>query len=317
MTKKTFVGLSMTVVFLATLFILPAHAKIKGEGLTVSPPIREVTLQKGQVTKGVVKLTNPTAKTITVYPLAMNFGAEGEGGEPRFFPATDEQQTYSLAKWIKFSQTKIALTSEQVVEFNYQIDVPSDAEPGGHYGVIFFATKAPTIEEQTNQVALSGMVGALILGTVPGKITEKASVEEFSTRKIYFSLPATFVVRLRNSGNIHYKPSGDIAIKDITGGEVKRVVLNQAAGNVLPASIRKFEEKWEDDNKSVFGYVGPFKANLRVVYGTKGYTLDGKLSFWVIPWWLIVAVGIIILVTIYFIIRHNIKKKKQLAAVKK
>jgi len=116
-------------------------AQLPGEGLTISPPITELTIKPGESTTQTIRLTNPTDKIVEVYPKIMNFSAKGEGGEPAFFEATDESAKFSLAKWIEVTQSKIALTPEQVVEFKYKINVPVSAEPGGHYGVVFFATE--------------------------------------------------------------------------------------------------------------------------------------------------------------------------------
>ncbi|MCX6806535.1 MAG: hypothetical protein NT135_00170, partial [Candidatus Berkelbacteria bacterium] len=148
-------------------FIWPAKAQIPGEGLTISPPIFELTLKSGETSSQVIKITNPTQKLMEVYPTVMNFKASGESGEPAFYPATKEETKFSLASWIKFNQTKIALTPEQVVEFNYQIAIPKDAEPGGHYGVVFFATEPPKPEQDVSQVAIASMVGSLILVKAP------------------------------------------------------------------------------------------------------------------------------------------------------
>lgn len=305
--KKVF-GILFCLAFLATLLVMPAQAKIKGEGLTISPPVEELTLEKGKVHSDIIKITNPTGKTMEIYPTVMNFAASGEGGEPTFYPATEEEKNFSLAHWIEFSQSKLALTPEQVVEFDYRINVPQDAEPGGHYGVVFFATEPPDVEDDANKVALSSMVGSLILVKVPGKIVEEGSLEEFSAKKFYFNPPVDFITRVKNSGNVHFKPQGEITLKDMFGNEIKRVPVNESKGNVLPESIRRFENNWDGDGKI---RIGRFTADLRLAYGSTEKTLDGQLVFWIIPWWLIAAVAAVIVAIILWIIIHKHRKKKK------
>lgn len=291
---------------IANFFIFPikSTAQIPGEGLTISPPIFELTLKPGETYSKTIKVTNPTEKLMEVYPLVMNFKAKGEGGEPAFYSATEEEAKFSLAHWIKFSQTKIALTPEQVVEFDYQITVPKDAEPGGHYGVIFFATEPPELEQDITQVAIASMIGSLVLVKVPGTIIEKGFLEEFSAKRFYFKPPVDFHIRIANLGNVHFKPQGDITVKNWQGEEVDKIAVNETKGNVLPDSTRKFEEKWERNGL----ILGRFSADLRVVYGEGEKTLDGKLIFWIIPWWSIASLVVIIVIitlTIWLIKRRR------------
>ena len=308
---KKIILLSITLALLISIDL--ANAQIPGEGLTISPPIFELTLRSGETSSQTIKITNPTEKLMEVYPVVMNFKAKGEGGEPDFYSASEEEAKFSLAHWIKFNQTKLALTPEQMVEFKYQIAVPKDAEPGGHYGVVFFATEPPTPEEDISQVAIASMIGSLVLVKVPGAIIEKGFLEEFSAKKFYFKLPVDFAIKIANLGNVHFKPQGEITIKNWRGKEIDQVTANEARGNVLPDSTRKFEEKWEK-NGLIFGR---FSANFKAVYGESEKTLDGKLVFWIIPWWLIVILAIIIvliIITIIIIGKKRKTKKRQAPA---
>jgi len=284
-----------------------ASAQISGDGLTISPPILELETKPGETYNQIIKITNPTNNLIEVYPQVMNFRASGEGGEPAFYPATEEEANFSLAQWIKFNQSKVALTPEQVVEFNYSIEVPADAEAGGHYGVIFFATQPPKAEEDQSQISISSMIGSLILAKVPGTIIEKGFLESFKANRIYLKLPATFQVRISNLGNVHFKPRGDITIKGMFGGESDKIQLNQARGNVLPDSIRKFEEKWNPEKI----IIGRYTADLRVVYGESEKTLDGQVVFWVLPLWFLLALGglIISIIVLIIIIKKKLKNR--------
>ena len=287
-----------------------ASAQISGDGLTISPPILELETKPGETYNQIIKITNPTNNLIEVYPQVMNFRASGEGGEPAFYPATEEEANFSLAQWIKFNQSKVALTPEQVVEFNYSIEVPADAEAGGHYGVIFFATQPPKAEEDQSQISISSMIGSLILAKVPGTIIEKGFLESFKANRIYLKLPATFQVRISNLGNVHFKPRGDITIKGMFGGESDKIQLNQARGNVLPDSIRKFEEKWNPEKI----IIGRYTADLRVVYGESEKTLSGQIVFWVLPLWFLLSLGgLILLIVILIIIIKKKRKNRNLA----
>lgn len=304
---QKFTTFIITIAMLATLAIAPAKAAInQAEGLTVSPPLAELNFEPGKTYHQQIKLNNPTQNIITVYPVARNFTASGETGTPTI-ESPDSNPTYDLASWITFSQPKIVLTSDQEAEFNYTITVPATAEPGGHYASVLFASQPPTPDKNSTQVALASMVGSLILGTVAGDIVEKAEVREFSTNNlIYFKPKADFVLRIANLGNVHFKPTGEIQVKNF-GRSVSNLDINPTKGNILPSSVRRFENltftgKWWS--------VGKFSANLSATYGAKNLPLTSTVTFWIIPYWLIGAIAAIILIIIIWLIRRRRKGRK-------
>jgi len=299
---------------LLVVFVFPSKSasQIPGEGLTISLPLLELTLKSGESYPQTIKITNPTNKLMEVYPVVMNFKAKGEGGEPVFYPATDEEENFSLAHWIRFEQSKIALTPEQVVEFKYRIEVPADAEPGGHYGVIFFATEPPDPSTELNQVAIASMVGSLQLIRTPGAIVEKAFLEEFSANAFYFKPPIDFVLRIANLGNVHFKPEGDVVVKSWRGRELAEIKVNEKRGNILPDSTRRFDVKWETENSPFYKIpIGRLSANFKATYGEAEKEISGQTYFWVIPWWLIIAVLIVIILVFVIIVFLRKRKKRK------
>jgi hypothetical protein len=303
-------------IILSSCLLIPrAIAQIPGEGLTISPPIKELTMAPGQSSAHKIKVTNPTKKVMEVYPVVYNFRAKGdETGEPFFYPAEEEEAAFSLAHWIKFREKKLALTPEQVVDFDYEISLPDNAEPGGHYGVVFFATEPPELTGDLNQVAIASMVGSLQLVKVPGEIKEVANLKEFSTSRFFLKPPVDFVVRITNLGNVHFKPFGEIIIKNWQGKEAGEIRVNEKRGNVLPESTRKFESKWEPEIKAFYKIpVGRFRADLSLVYGDKKQALSDEIVFWIIPLWFIVVVGIFlvaIIILIIILLKKRAKRKK-------
>lgn len=299
--------LIVTIVFFCC-DINKTFAKLPGEGLTISPPISELTLLPGQSSENIIKINNPTSSIVEVYPKVMNFSSRGENGDPTFSSATDEGQQYSLANWISFSDAKLALTPEQDIEFKYTISVPTNAEPGGHYGVVFFVSEPPEVSESQTQVAISSMLGSLILVKVPGDIKEELILREFSSNVFYLKMPANLTTRIENIGNIHLKPRGDIVIKNMFGSQKTTLDVNPKKGNILPESIRRFDTDFSGSKFSI----GRYSANLNVQYGEGNKTLSGKLTFWVIPWWFIVIFVLVITLIIILIVRARKKKERRM-----
>lgn len=288
-------------------------AKLPGEGLTISPPIFELTLMPGQSSENIIKMNNPTSSLVEVYPTVMNFQAGSETGDPTFTSASEEGRPYSLANWITFNKAKLALTPEQDIEFKFKISVPTDAEPGGHYGVVFYVSEPPKPSEKETQIAISSMLGSLILVRVPGDIKEEAVLREFSAKKFYWKMPADLVVRIENIGNVHIKPRGDIIVKNMLGSQNAALDVNPKKGNILPESIRRFDVRFEGSKFSL----GRYSANLNLQYGESNKTISGKISFWVIPWWLITIIVVLLIVIVWLIVRKIRKNRRNVKTLHK
>lgn len=305
--KVAIIGLISVFVISIFSFNLIFAALPGDEGLTLSPPLKELSLKPGEKSTQTLKLTNPTNKLVELYAKTMNFNAKGETGEPSFTPVTDENAKYSLANWIKLSQPKVALTPEQVVDYKYDISVPEDAEPGGHYGVVFFASTPPEIEPDVSKVALTSMVGGLVMVKVPGDITESGRIEDMSSDKlIYLFNKVKITTRISNLGNVHFKPQGSIVIKDIFGKTTDTLTFNETKGNILPESIRKFENQWS--SKKIL--IGPYTATANLIYGDGEKTITDKVMLWMVPWWLLVIIGALLLIVVIVIIWKKLKKIK-------
>lgn len=289
--------------------------KNDAEGMTLSPPSFEMTLEPGTETAYTIRITNPTKNLVELYPSAGNFSASGEGGEPKYEigdKAIENDSRYSIASWIGFFDPKVAILPEQVVDFRFRIKVPQNAEPGGHYGVVFLGTKPPADKEQTSQVALSTMVGSLLLVRVPGDVRESLDVDEFSAPWFFFAPPVDFTFLLRNTGNVHARPMGDVVITDWRGHTRERLEINRMKGSVLPDSRREFNVSWNPDTSFFWNIpIGKFHANLKAVYGEEHHTLERSIAFWIIPWWIIITLGFFVLFLIIFITFFVIQKRRK------
>jgi hypothetical protein len=85
------------------------------------------------------------------------------------------------------------------------------------------------------------------------------------------------------------------------GGLVTTIAVNSDQSNVLPNSIRRFDSQF---NKSWM--IGRYTADLTLAYGTTGQAITNTISFWVIPYRLILVI-LLILVTVIYILRRMIK----------
>jgi hypothetical protein len=282
-----------------------------GQALEIAPPVIYLTVNPGQSVKTQIFLRDISSGPLVVSGEANDFTAAGEDGSPKIITGDeDSNNPYSMKTWVA-PPTSLNLVPKEIKTMNITINVPANASPGGHYGIIRFTATPPSLK--SSGVSLSTSLGALMLVTVNGPVSEKMSIQEFSVTKdgkngsVFQSGPLNFVQRVKNEGNIHEQPAGQVVIKDMFGRKVGALNVNLPPRNVLPNSIRKFSEPLD---KSVIGnrkLFGRYTANLTVSYGKDKKTVTSSLVFWVIPY-RVIAIVIVVLIAGFFALRYIIKR---------
>jgi hypothetical protein len=282
-----------------------------GQALEIAPPVLNLTGDPGQVLKTQISLRDVSSGALLVTGEVNDFTASGEDGTPKIIMDDSEPNPYSLKSWVA-PLPKLLLEPRQIENLPVTIRIPADAAPGGYYGVVRFTATAPELDGQG--VSLSASLGALILLRVNGDIKESMAIEEFSiataggtVKSMFESTPLTFIQRIKNTGNIHEQPTGQVLITDMFGKKVAGVNVNLEQRNVLPQTIRKFEQTLDKSvlgNKKLFG---KYTATLTLKYGANKQTITSTKTFWVIPYTLI-GVGIAVIIGGFLILRFMIRR---------
>jgi hypothetical protein len=303
------------VAVLAWTFIFSGSAS----ALTISPPVRELMGDPGGTVSGIVKLYNETDRDITVYPSTAIFKAKpSENGEPDFPDLEKNNNESDLASWIKIPQGPMTIRSLDWQTIVFEINVPKDAEPGGHYAAIFFSPQNPA-DTSSDAVSVNYKTGSLLLLSISGNVKEGGALKEFASDKTFYDhIPASFAVRVENTGNMHFKPEGTVAVTNVFGSNVAdlKIVKAEAGGNVLPKSTRKYEVVWgeTDAQKLPKGFWGKVRYEFNNFYLGRYTALasvkipgsdsgNAKVSIWIIPWQLVI-VAVILLLVLFFIFRQ-------------
>lgn len=217
--------------------------------------------------------------------------------------------------WVSFGK-KIPISApfDRTVTVPIEINIPKSAAFAYDYAIVISKLDAPTIEPGTTQ-AVEGKVAQFILLDViaPGAIRRAEISNFYSDKSRYSFLPATLKAEIKNTGNLHVTPTGNIFIKDMFGREVASLFVNKETGVILPNGSRTYETVWnqgfpryetiDGKDKLVWNWqdisnirIGKFKAEALVIYddGTRDIPLNSSTSFWVIPWIPILILLIII-----------------------
>jgi hypothetical protein len=301
--RRRFATLLTTILF----GCLIAHAAPAAQALAVSPVLYDYEIAPGAGKQGTITLVNDTETADTFSLEVKNFVAQGEEGAQQYL---DEQEPSDLASWITVNRPSVTLGPGQSADFPFAVNVPSGAEPGGHYASIFFSRKASNANG--TGVGIGGKVGVLILVNVPGDVREDARIESFNVQGplIRDRLPVYFDLRIHNLGSVHFRPRGSLVVKNLFGRLVEQTSVNPKNAAVLPNSIRRVESVWantltEDPSTSFWSGVmnewhnfafGRYEATASVIYGSKaGQLASQSVTFWVIPWRiLLIALGALV-----------------------
>jgi hypothetical protein len=287
---------------------------LSGQALEIAPPIITLSANPGQTIQTQISLRDISSGNLLVTNEINDFVASGEDGTPKIImDSSADINPYTLKGWIS-PIASLLMTPRQIKSLSVIITVPANASPGGHYGVIRF-TAAPPELHQTG-VSLSASIGSLVLITVNGKVKEGLTLAEFSTNKgghsttLFESKPVNFTERIKNIGNVHEQVVGQVTIDDMFGKKIAAVNVNLQARNILPQSIRKFDQPLDSSvlgNKFLFGH---YTAHLNLSYGAEKQSLVSTLGFWVIPYRLIGG-SILVLVGGFFGLRNFIRRYNQ------
>lgn len=319
--RKLFLPIiAITLVGLAALLLNAGGAKVSaqnndvGQALEIAPPLINMSVDPGETLTTSVKLRSISNGQLLVTSQVNDFVASGEDGTPKIITEDseekDEPNPYSIKGWVDPLQ-ELLMEPREVHDLKVTIRVPQNASPGGYFGVVRFTAVPPELEG--TGVSLSASLGTLMLIRVNGDAKESLEVEEFYAAKegergsLFESTPVQFVQRLKNTGNIHLMPRGHIAVKDMFGNKVAGVNINLPPGNVLPSSIRKFEQTLDKSQLGDKKLFGRYTADLTVTYGDDEQTVTSKLVFWVVPWRLIIG-AVVALIAGFFIFRHLIRR---------
>ena len=287
-------------------FVMPSMASAAtatGQGLEISPPLVDIKANPGQVVQQKINVRNVTNGTLVVKAQFEDFVANGEDGRPKILLAKGDKSPYSIKDWLTAPET-ITLASGQRQTVTVGINVPANASPGGHYGLVRFTGTPPELD--TTGVSLSASVGTLMLVTVSGDVKTSASITELyashnNDRGSLFEYgPVLVTTRVKNTGNVHFKPSGTIQITNMFGKDVLVSQFNKTNSNVLPGSIRKFENLL--NQKNLFGR---YTVKVDVVYGPDNSITTASTTFWVIPYKMIAIVILAIVLLVFGIKRYN------------
>lgn len=229
----------------------------------------------------------------------------------------DAAAIYSASKWIRTDKSEVELEPNKNIKVKYTITVPKDITNGEYNAEIFLISK--NAAKSTGTVTYTSLASGMpILIKVGDEFVENAELLRFSTDKKAYEKPnVNFETKIKNLGDTHITPTGEIVIQNIFNQEIARISFNSSRQSLLRDNIGNYMDNW-----SIPGYltadkkiaIGPLKANLLITYRSyqPGFaTLSSQATFWIIPWkWIIGIFVVALTATIYKVTRKKNTQKR-------
>lgn len=241
--------------------------------MKVFPSKLEMTAEPGTSQEFDISVRNfrPVEELLTVYFMDYYINPDNQ-----FVFEEPGHYSYSCASWLSTeTPVFVAPAGERKATKRFKLTVPHDAEPGGHYGIIFFEQVLP--EDTGEIVTMNARIGAVILVTVPGEIVREGVIESVSVTSTWFwparkilGLPESrtrYRVVFHNKGNVHLTVKGTLTYTPTFGWGAGAVDLGEIT--VLPKTERYLEETIPGPP-----LLGSYKVQAEVLYGPSLYEFD-------------------------------------------
>ncbi|MBU4273894.1 MAG: hypothetical protein KJ907_08350 [Actinobacteria bacterium] len=237
----------VSVVALATLVLVPIHGGAAtaqgGFNMTVFPAKFEIAVAPGASADFAINVRNDGAEDQNLRVYFMDYYIKPNN---QFVFKEPEHYAYSCGTWLSTDTPELYAPAGKVSKKGFRVTVPGDAEPGGHYAVIFFEGQPPP---GSQTLKARPRIGSLALVTVPGEIVREGEVKSvrvgsawFWPKRKFLFFPTTtekYRVAFYNKGNVHLTIKGKLTYSPTFGWGSGSLDLGEIT--VLPKTTRYLE----------------------------------------------------------------------------
>jgi hypothetical protein len=160
-------------IFVFAFFIWNAFAEIN---MTVSPIKYEIEVDPGDIVTRTATLYNYSDKILNIVTSQAEFIADGTSGQPRLIP--HDINDNSVASWITLHTEDFTIGPNIQETISFDVLIPDNARPGGHYAAVFFENNNSTNWWWTN-IGVNVDYWVLLLITVSWDIVVDWDVDEW------------------------------------------------------------------------------------------------------------------------------------------
>lgn len=295
--------------------------------ITVSPISLILETDPGVPVTSQVRVRNNGTEAESLQLTVGTFTADETGLKPKL---RDPRPEDTFLPWLKPDKTKVIVNPGEWETIPVVFSPPDDATLSYYYTIVFSRTKSAVVAP--GETAVEGAPALLVLTTVrsPNAVRQLTLPELSLKSSIVEYLPQEFYVKIKNEGNVHIIPTGNIFIDSQNKKDLAILSINPNNGAVLPQTERIYTVKWDDgfpvfttdpkipENeqkpKAVWDFskadrfrIGKYTAHVLLVYddGRRDIPIESQITFWVLPW-KIISVALVVVLLLGFGIRSII-----------
>lgn len=231
-------------------------------GVSVSPLRMEVEVSVGKNTLTPITVTNTAEdKPVRVKAEVMGFGQSQMGST---IPIKDDTSPYSAAALIELSPEEFEIKPGESQKVKVTATIPPGAS-GGKYATLVVGQVPEPGASMVGQVAI-----AVMLTISESSLIRAGQVMGVDIHQEEPGEPITFITAIRNQGNVHVRPSGEIIISQ-DGQEIGRTEVDPHL--IIPGYTRPFKSVWAAPEVSAGAY------SFEVILNMDGTELKAEGSF--------------------------------------
>lgn len=298
---------------MSAFFFVLLHASLAsaaGENGTfvVRPAKVEMTIAAGKEESAVLTLTNgtndPLHVEVSYEDVAANTGS-GVNDNPVVLLGT-QGGSYPLKELFSTPKRSFDILSGKDMEIPVKVRVPSDTEPGGHYGSVIL-TFTPIHEggQGSAQIAVESRIATLFFVRVSGAVKEDGAIAAFGLVNNETMIPAPsasaplrFHIAFENKGAVHLNPYGRLTITPLFGSDI---VLPIDPWVILPGGVRTREITTPGPLRP-----GYYTAHLEENRGYGNIVDERTVHFWVTPTLIEGVFFIVILLIVLYLFKRSL-----------
>lgn len=263
---------------------------IEGESIVLSPASKRLNATAGEKVNGTLKVINDGTSSYDFAVYASPYSVANGSYTPNY---DEKKANADLYTWVTFEKKRYTLNPGENIEVPYTIQVPADAAPGGHYGVLFAETEVAN--ENSGQIARKKRVGSIVYATVKGDYITAGRQVSANIDWLQLGGPITATLSVENTGNSDFVMTELIQVKNVLGGTVYEKSNERI---VLPKTTRDINLSWVD---------GPIMGLYNVKVESKVLDKVTTTTSWVLlmPMWILVVMVLAIIGIIYWAFRRR------------
>lgn len=286
--------------------------------LQVSPSPLVATVKPGVDTTLQLQIRNTSSSAQDLVMGLRAFSIDDKTGQVDLGDAP----TQDIQKLISFSKPVFKLQAGEIMTQSVYVHTPASAGFSYSFAITIAQTNPP--KAANGKSAIAGTVAVFTLLNVdrPGA-SRKFDLQSIKLDKhVYEYLPATVTLKIKNTGNVLVQPQGTVYIQRHSSDPtpIQAIGLNKGGGYVLPSTTREYTVTWDDGyphyeinestKKQKLSWQGNALSKFRMgryvvkvvaVYddGQRDVPVMAEVSFWVIPWrMLLIALAVVLLLIV-------------------